>query len=120
MTEAIICKYYADLVELLPMNDAKFRARLYSAGLFHGNLWDEVQSKPTAADKAEHFLHYGIKNDTDSFSKLLTIMGGYSDHLKKLAEMIYGESGLLHSYYSCTLLLYKQLQHTKIELPCAT
>ena len=120
MTEAIICKYYADLVELLPMNDAKFRAKLYSAGLFHGNLWDEVLSKPTAADKAEHFLHNGIKNDTDSFSKLLTIMEGYSDHLKKLAEMIYRESGLLHSCYSNILLSHKQLQHTKIEFPCAT
>ena len=95
MTEAIIRKYYADLVELLPMNDVKFRARLYSAGLFHGNLWDEVQSKPTAAEKAEHFLHYGIKNDTDSFSKLLTVMENYDDnHLKKLIEMIYGENGL--------------------------
>ena len=93
MTEAIIRKYHADLVELLPMNDAKFRAKLYSAGLFHGNLWDEVQSKPTAADKAEHFLLHGMKNDTNCFSKLLAIMEGYSDHLKKLAEMIYGESG---------------------------
>ena len=67
MTEAIIRKYFLDLVELLPLNDVKFRASwLYSAGLFHGNLWDEVQSKLTAADKPEHFLHYGIKNDTES------------------------------------------------------
>ena len=94
MTEAIIRKYYADLVESLPMNDAKFRAKLYSAGLFHGNLWDEVQSKPTAADKAEHFLHHGIKNNTDRFNKLLTIMGNCdNDHLKKLHEVIYRETG---------------------------
>ena len=96
MTEAVIRKYYVNLVELLPMNDAKFRARLYSAGLLPGNLLDEIQSKPTRADKAEHLLHYGIKNDTDSFSKLLTVMEDHNDdHLKKLTEMIYRENGSL-------------------------
>ena len=95
MTEAIIRKYFLDLVELLPLNDVKFRAKLYSAGLLPGNLWDEIQSKLTAAEKAEHFLHYGIKNDTESFRKLLTIMEDYNDdHLKKLAEKIYRETGL--------------------------
>ena len=94
MTEAIIRKYFEDLVKLLPMNDAKFRAKLYSAGLLPGNLWDEIQSKQTAADKAEHFLHHGIKNDTDSFNKLLIIMGNCDyDHLKKLHEMICRETG---------------------------
>ena len=95
MTEAIIRKYFLNLVEYLPMNDVKFRARLYSAGLLPGNLRDEVQSKPTPAEKTEHFLHYGIKNDTDSFNKLLTIMENHDDDLlKKLAEMICGEAGL--------------------------
>ena len=95
MTEAIIRKYILDLVEYLPMDDVKFRARLYSAGLLPGDLRDKVQSKPTTAEKAEHFLHYGIKTDTDSFNKLLTIMEEYdNDHLKKLAEMICGEAGL--------------------------
>ena len=95
MTEAIICKYFLDLVEKLPLNDVKFRAKLCSAGLLPGNLKEEIQSKPTPAEKAEHFLDYGIKNDTESFRKLLTIMEDCNDdHLKKLAEKIYRETGL--------------------------
>ena len=96
MTEAIIRKYYVDLVELLPMDDAKFRARLYAAGLLPGNLKEKVQSKSTTAEKAEHFLDYGIKNDTENFDKLLTIMDDddNGDHLKKLAQKIHTETGL--------------------------
>ena len=94
MTEAIIRKYFLDLVEHLPMNDVKFMARLYSAGLLPGNLKEEIQSKPTSAEKADHFLDYGIKNDTDSFNKLLTIMEDYNGgHLNKLTEVICRESG---------------------------
>ena len=95
MTEAIINQFFPDLVELLPMNDALFRARLRTAGLFHGNLKAEIMSKPTAAEKAEHFLENGINNDTECFNKLLTIMNDYNnDCLKKLAEKICGEIGL--------------------------
>ena len=95
MTDAIIRKYFVDLLELLPMNDAMFRGKLYSAGLFPNNLREEVQSKTTAAEKVEYFLHYGIKNNTESFNKLLTIMKDYTDdNLKKLAEMINRETGL--------------------------
>ena len=83
----IIRKYYADLVELLPMNDVKFRAKLHSAGILPGNLKEEIKSKPTAAEKAEHFLDYGVKSDTETFNKLLKIMEDHNDdHLKELAE----------------------------------
>ena len=95
MTKIIIRKYYVDLIELLPMDDAKFRAKLYSTGLLPGNLKEEIQSKPTATEKAEHFLDYGIKNDTENFDKLLTIMeDDNGDHLKKLAQKIHTETGL--------------------------
>ena len=92
MAEEIIRKYYVDLIKALPMNDVIFIAELYSAGLLPGNLKEEVQSKPTAADKADHFLQHGIKNDTDSFNKLLKIMKSHnSDRLWKLAEKIQRE-----------------------------
>ena len=94
MTKAIFHKYYPDLVQSLPMSDAKFRAKLYSADLLPDNLWDEIRSQATAAHKAEQFLDYAVKNDTDSFNKLLVIMKDYNDdHLKKLAEMICTETG---------------------------
>ena len=94
MTEAIIHKYFADLVGLLPMNDATFRAKLYSAGLLPGDMWSKVKSESTKAEKAEHFLFFGIQNDTDNFNKLLTIMEECDDdRLKKLAEKICREPG---------------------------
>ena len=70
MAKDIIRKYYADLVVILPMNDVKFITWLYSDDL-PGNLKEEIQSKPMAADKADHFLYHGIRNDIESFNKLL-------------------------------------------------
>ena len=97
MTEAIIHKYFTDLVKLLPMDNVMFRAKLYTAGLFPGDLWNIVESKPTPAEKAAHFLLSGIQNDTDNFNKLLTIMEEYNDdRLKKLAELMCCEPGTQH------------------------
>lgn len=94
MTEAIIRKYFLHLVESLPMNDAVFRAKLQSAGLFPGDLKEKIMSKSTVAERAEHFLDYGIKNNPESFDKLLTIMYDHDDQLRKLVENIRGEIGL--------------------------
>ena len=74
MDERTIDTFYEKLVACLPMDDAKFRASLRTAGLLPGDLKDAVTSKSTRADKAEHFLDYGINNDIESFSKLLTVM----------------------------------------------
>ena len=95
MTEAIIRKYFTDLVGLLPMNDVMFMAKLYSADLLPGDMWNKVESKPTPAEKAAYFLLSGIQNDSDNFDKLLTIMENCDDdRLKKLAEKICNEPGL--------------------------
>ena len=92
MAEKIIQKYYIDLLKVLPMNDVMFIGRLYSTGLLSDNLKKEVQSKPTAADKADYFLQHGIKNDTDSFNKLLTIMEKHNgDCLRELADNLHKE-----------------------------
>ena len=89
MAEDIIQKYTADLVKDLPMNDPIFMLGLDDAGLLPGNLKVEVQSQLTIGLKAGHFLWYGIKNDTESFNKLLEVMEGHvSDDVKKLAEKI--------------------------------
>ena len=92
MAEKIIQKYYVDLLEVLPMNDVMFIGRLYSTGLLPNNLKKEVQSKPTSADKADYFLQHGIKNDTDSFNKLLAIMEKHNDdRLRELADNLHKE-----------------------------
>ena len=95
MTEAIIRHHSLKLVRLLPMDDVIFMTELDAAGLLPGDLWDEIESKGTRAKKAAYFLRHGIRNDTGSFNKLLTIMREFNDiQLKKLAEMINGEIGL--------------------------
>ena len=95
MTEAIICKYFTDLMVMLPMDDVMFMSKLYSAHLLPGDLWSKVESKSTSKEKAVHFLRFGIQNDADNFNKLLTIMEEYDDdRLKKLAEMICREPGV--------------------------
>ena len=72
--DEVIKHFYGDLVSKLPMDDATFRASLYSAGLLPGDLKETVKSKPTRADKAEHFIDHGINNDAANFAKLLEVM----------------------------------------------
>ena len=87
--EDIIQRFYSDLVDVLPMNDAGFRAKLFSAGLLSGNLKSQIKSLPTSADKAECFLDDGINNDSTSFQKLVAVMERYSiENVKKLANHI--------------------------------
>ena len=74
MNENVIEKFYEELVKYLPMNDAKFRATLKTAGLFPGDLKNAVTSKSTRAEMAEYFLDNGINNDIEIFSKLLNVM----------------------------------------------
>ena len=89
--EQAIKKFYADLVETLPM-DACFRSKLYSADLLPGNLKDEIQSKPTRADKAEYFLDQGVKNHGANFIKLLEVLEqSKNDNLTELAKQIRNE-----------------------------
>jgi len=84
--DQVITKYYRDLVTL-PFDDVYFRSRLETAGLFEGNLKEEVKAKPTSAEKAEHFLDK-IKNDHGRFIKLLTVMEEFSSNSKNLASKI--------------------------------
>ena len=84
-------KYYCDLIDVLPLDDVYFRSKLKSAGLLPGNLKEEVKSKPTPAEKAEHFLDCGIKCE-DSLKELAKVMAEWSDSaVKKLASQMQAE-----------------------------
>ena len=87
-----IKNFYFELVKTLPMDNACFRLRLYSAGLLPGNLKDEVQSKPTLADRAEYFLDQGVKNNTKNFLKLIEVLEkSEHDNMIDLAKQIRNE-----------------------------
>ena len=85
--------FYESLMDL-PMNDAKFIAKLYARRLLPGNLKATILAQKTSADKAMMFLDQVIElsvknNDLTSFKTLLSIMeDGDDDILKKLANAI--------------------------------
>lgn len=86
--EGILQHHYASLVDVLPMDDALFRSKLYSAGLLPGNLKEQVKAKSTQADKTEHFLDCVIKNDSN-FKQLVKVMEKCSNQsVQRLAEEI--------------------------------
>ena len=90
--EQAIKKFYSQLVKMLPMDDAYFRSMLFSADLLPDNLKDEVQSKPTRADRAEYFLDQGVKNNTKNFLKLIEVLEkSEHDNLIDLAKQIRNE-----------------------------
>ena len=87
--DKVIIKYFKDLVTQLPFDDVLFRSCLESAGLFEGNLKEELKAKPTSAEKAEHFLDCKIKKDPKSFTVLLAVMEEFcSDSVRRLANKI--------------------------------
>ena len=91
--EQTIKQFYPELVTTLPMDDPYFRTMLFSADLLPGNLKEEVKSKPTRAEKAEHFLDQRINNNATNFIKLLEVMEKCKDdnNLINLARKIRNE-----------------------------
>ena len=76
------------------MNDALFIAKLYSRDLLPDDVKEHVQSLPTRASKAMHFLDHLTKPSVttgvgSSFDQLLNVMED-SDHqgVKELAKLV--------------------------------
>ena len=93
-TNEVFKEFYSKLVKTLPMNDALFIAKLYSRDLLPDDVKERVQSLPTRASKAMHFLDHVIKPSVttgvgSSFDQLLNVMED-SDHqgVKELAKLI--------------------------------
>ena len=79
MSAKIFKQFYSKLIKTLTMNDAIFRADLYSCGLLPGDLKEHIESLNTSATKASHFLDHVIKpsimnGDGRRFDELLSIM----------------------------------------------
>jgi len=110
-TSEVFKQFFAELTKTLPMDDPLFTASLYSHDLLPGNHYNELESKPTQADKAVHFLNHVIKpaltTDVRSFNELLDVMED-TDYcnVKKLAQQIKSKlqegtkntAGKQHSY----------------------
>ena len=97
--EQTIKNFYSKLVRTLPMDDPYFRSLLYTADLLPGNLKDEVQSKPTRAERAEYFLDKRIKNNVTNFAKLLEVLEKSTDsNMVDLAKQIRTEIDKSVSY----------------------
>ena len=95
---------YIALMKVLPMNDAEFRAKLFSHDLLHGDYYAKIQSSNmTQAEKAEYFLTNVIQPElsvgisTKKFEDLLEVMS--MSGLDALANKI---KGMLQCTYMCT------------------
>lgn len=106
--EDVFKEFYPKLVKALPMDDVEFTSQLYSRNLLPGNLKKQVDAKPTTADKAMHFLDYGIEpgfssDDGTLFHDLLSIMNESNNRVTmQLAKKISGKFGCIISI-SCSL-----------------
>ena len=88
-------EYYAKLIKKLPMKDAIFLGKLYTADLFSGNQKEKMESETTSPERATYFLDNAIKpaleddDDIEPFLKLLEVMEKFDNNLlKKLAAEI--------------------------------
>ena len=77
-TSEVFKQFFAKLAKSLPMDDPIFVAELFSHDLLPGDLYDQVESRSTRADKAVYFLNHVIKpaltSDVGSFNELLNVM----------------------------------------------
>ena len=117
-------KYYAKLVQSLPLTDAHFRAALVSKQLFCGDLLDQVEAKKTNAERNEHFLTNTINPSLNVgiislFVNLLQVMENFdSPILKSLANDI--NADLLIATNTSKTLLHKQLTSDLMQPPTHT
>ena len=95
MAAKVFKQFFGTLVKMLPMDDAEFRAELYSHDLLYGDYFAQVQSSAISrAQKAEHFLTSVIKPELDAeistkkFEDLLEVLS-MCGH-KTLADKIQG------------------------------
>ena len=81
------------MITVLPMNDADFKALLYSQHLLPGDMKNQLESKSTTKDKAGQFLDNVITpamvcNDITIFQGLLAVMEKYGGTVANLAKQI--------------------------------
>ena len=94
-TSDVFGEYYSKLVEILPMNDATFVAKLFARGILPRHLRDQLNlPHRTSAEKATLFLNSVIEPSVtsgvgSSFDKLLTVMEDCDhENVKELAKLI--------------------------------
>ena len=97
MAAKVFKQNYSALVKMLPMNNAEFRAELFSHDLLHGDCNAKIQSSSmTQAEKAEYFLTNVIQPElsvgvsTRKFEGLLEVMSmsGLDDLAEKIKGML--------------------------------
>ena len=90
----IYCHFYDKLVQVLPVEDATFIAKLCSKNLLPGDTKAKIHSLCTRSEKASYFLDHNIGpkvgiGSIDSLYKLLDVMENFEDdYMKELARDI--------------------------------
>ena len=90
-------KYFSNLVEVLPMDDVTFKAKLSKNNILPNGVDAHIESLPTVSEKADYFLKRVIKpsitiSQTKEFNNLIATMKecGYA-HVERLASEMKSE-----------------------------
>ena len=92
--QTVFQHFYSKLVDILPMNDTTFIAKLYGCGLLPGDLKNVISAQDTQKKKSAYFLDNAIKpsltsNVGTSFTDLLVVMENSEyQNVKSLAKQI--------------------------------
>ena len=81
-------KFYPELVDMLPMDDPKFTAKLYNRDLLPSNLKDMVSAQVTPRNKSTFFLDKGIKIDLNLEALVAVMVGSEYEGVKELAKQM--------------------------------
>ena len=120
-TSEVFTEFYDELVAILPMDDSRFVAKLFTHKLLPGNLKQRIEAKQTVEDKATYFLDHAIEpgvsvDNSESFCKLLELMGKSGNiTLKTLADKIktalFSTSGhnSLYIIIACLTMTYNHI-----------
>ena len=121
-------RYYYELVQCLPMDDAFFIGALTTHELLPSDTCAKIRALPTQADKTSYLLEHVIKpsldcNSTSSFYKLLHVMENCSfDHVKELAHKIRSKiakaSYIKPGGYVCIRSYYVYSETCVLWIPC--
>ena len=81
-------QFNPELVDMLPMDDSTFTAKLYSRELLPSNLKNLVSAQVTTRDKSAFFLDKGIKTDQNLEVLVAVMIGSENEGVKELAKQM--------------------------------
>ena len=90
--EDAVREFNVKLLEILPLDDTKFFGMVNAAKLFPLNTGNEIEAKPTRAQKVAYFIQHVLSSGAKEYLPMLLRVMKHSEvsNLVKLADDIQG------------------------------